>query len=92
MHSLNSAQINALQAAAKGELYRTTLGTYRISGQRSPAPAAYWLEQAGLIEGAGDCVFHYGATGRGVQGETIRLTAAGYEALNALGVHTSQTA
>lgn len=92
MHSLNEAQLETLRAAANGELYRTTLGNYRISGHRSYRPSAYGLELVGLIEKSGGMAMFNSPEAHLVEGETIRATTAGLEVLASLTVHTTRAA
>jgi hypothetical protein len=89
---LNEAQINALCAADAGDLYRAALGTYRIAGYSTPIAVGYGLYEAGLIKSTCELVTHYNDRGRAVTGETMRLTAAGREALNSLGIPTNTAA
>lgn len=88
MHSLNEAQVSVLRAAADGELYRTPLGNYRISGQNGFCPAAYWLIQAGLLERTGEQGTFLSWQAHLVQGETIRPTEDGRSVLATITVHT----
>lgn len=90
--NLNDAQIGTLRAASRGDLYRTTLGNYRISGQNGFCPSAHNLEQAGLLEQAGDMGTFLDHRARLVQGETIRPTTVGLEVLASLTVHTTRAA
>lgn len=89
---LSESQINTLAAAADGDLYRTTLGNYRISGQSGLRPSAYGLERAGLLERAGEQGTFLDSRAHLVQGETIRPTHAGLEVLASLTVHTTRAA
>lgn len=92
MRSLNAAQIHVLRAAAKGDLYRTDLGNYRISGHRPFHPAAYGLVLVGLLERSGERGVFLNWAADLVEGEPILPTSAGHEALQALGIRISNAA